>query len=76
MTPEEMDHILRRKAAQLMEHFDTVRIFVTKHDGLTQETIAMDRGGGSFYAQRGQIQEWMNQDEEDDRAEARTHWEE
>lgn len=42
----------------LMEHFDSVRIFVTKHDGPSEDTGSYTRGGGNFYAQVGQVTEW------------------
>lgn len=44
--------------SKLLEHFDSVRIFVTRHDGAERETEAYDSGGGNLYAQLGQIREW------------------
>lgn len=44
---------------KLMEHFDSVRIFVTRHDGGNAETCSYETGGGNFYAQLGQISEFM-----------------
>lgn len=45
---------------KLSEHFDSVRIFVTcpTEDGKA-DTAAMDSGSGNFYAQYGQITEWL-----------------
>lgn len=43
----------------LAEHFDTVRIFVTKH-GDDDRTAQYVVGRGNFYAQLGQIMEWLS----------------
>jgi hypothetical protein len=45
--------------AKLLEHFDSIRIFVTRHNGQESETESYDSGGGNLYAQLGQIQEWL-----------------
>lgn len=52
--------IVDRAKAQLMEHFESVRIFVTKHSGADDETGAYTVGQGNFYAQLGQISEWVS----------------
>jgi hypothetical protein len=44
---------------KLMEQFDSVRIFVTRHNGGAEETACYETGGGNFYAQLGQVQEWV-----------------
>lgn len=46
---------------QLMEHFDTVRILVTKHDGPSDETECYTVGGGNIYAQQGLAHDWLTQ---------------
>lgn len=49
------DHV-----AQIREHVDSVRIFVTfDSDDGTSETTAYDSGKGNIYAQQGHIQEWL-----------------
>ena len=45
--------------AKLLEHFDSVRIFVTRHNGQDSETQSYDSGGGNLYAQLGQVREWL-----------------
>ncbi len=45
--------------AKMLEHFDSVRIFVTLHNGGEEETQAYETGGGNFYAQLGQVKEWI-----------------
>lgn len=45
---------------QLMEHFDTVQIFVTRHEPATLNgTVRADLGGGNWYARYGQAKEWL-----------------
>lgn len=46
--------------AKLSEHFDSVRVFVTLHNGGESETQSYETGGGNFYAQLGQVQEWLS----------------
>ena len=44
----------------LGEHFDTVQIFVTRHEPTTEDgTIAFRSGAGNWYARYGQIREWL-----------------
>lgn len=63
--PEELkaaDVAIRKAIADIMEHVDTVRIFVTKDADSTGEkaaTLCYSRGQGSWYAQYGQIREWV-----------------
>lgn len=47
-------------SAKLLEHFDSVRIFVSKHDGGETNTASYEAGGGNFYAQLGQVAEWLD----------------
>lgn len=58
ITPE-----LREKVdtvvAQLSEHFDSVIIFMTLHNGGKETTQFYEAGRGNFYAQLGQVREWL-----------------
>lgn len=46
--------------AQLGEHFDTVTILVTKHDGSSEDgTLKIVRGQGNWFARYGQMIEWI-----------------
>jgi len=49
---------LERHLTELSEEFDTVRIFVTRHDG-AKGTFAVSRGRGNIYAQYGHVREWL-----------------
>lgn len=58
---ETIQALLDEATRKLLEHCDSVRIFVTAQamDGSTDETSALEHGGGNFYAQMGQVQEWL-----------------
>lgn len=70
MTEEDVQ-LVKDAADRLMEHFDSVRIFVTKHDGTTDTTIPFTTGAGNFYAQLGQVNEWKATQNEIPREEVR-----
>lgn len=57
----ELKKIVDDAASKLGEHFQSVRIFVTRNseDG-EPNTIAIDSGGGNFYAQIGQVRAWLD----------------
>lgn len=62
MNPDEkkqIEEIVDLHVAQLGEHFDSVRIFVTRHRGQDQSTASYDSGSGNFFAQLGQVGEWV-----------------
>jgi hypothetical protein len=44
---------------RLMEHFDTVHIFVTRQESANQRTVRVDLGKGNWYAKYGQIDLWL-----------------
>jgi hypothetical protein len=58
-TDDEMK-ILSRCAAQLQEHFETVRIFATVKtpDGDGLSTRHLTYGKGNYFAQYGQVKQW------------------
>ncbi len=52
-----LDDILQQVTAQLLEHFDSVRIICTSHvDG---STALYTFGGGNIYAQEGSVKDWV-----------------
>ncbi len=60
MSNEEAQEMVRKHASELGEMFDSVRIFVTwpnPNDGTN--TQSYESGSGNFYAQLGQIYEWI-----------------
>ncbi len=44
--------------AQLLKHFDSVQVFVTRQEPNGQ-TLAFSPGRGNWYARYGQIVEWV-----------------
>lgn len=50
---------LKNAAAQLMEHFETVHIFATRHVSSDEGTVGVQYGEGNWYARRGQVGEWL-----------------
>lgn len=56
---DELKKLVDEYADKLMEHADSVRIFVTVHRGEDSTTCSLNSGRGNFQAQRGQIDEWI-----------------
>ena len=72
MTDIEMEALVKKHVTELSEHFDSVRIFITiPSENDSQITRAYNSGAGNFYAQLGQIREWLSMQDEYNRAEAR-----
>jgi hypothetical protein len=74
MTKEQLMELVDLHAAQLAEHFDSVRIFCTKHnsDGEGDSaTQGYSKGRGNYYAQEGQIREWLTAMNEETRVNQR-----
>lgn len=47
-------------ANQLMEHFDSVQIFVTRHEEAEhQGTININLGSGNYFTRSGHVREWV-----------------
>ena len=67
----EIDKKIQESISALMEHCDTVRIFVTVHNGANDTTRSVSRGAGNFYAQRGAIIEWCAMQDEIERDKVR-----
>jgi hypothetical protein len=63
MTQADNDYnLVKKHTAQLMEHFDTVQIFVTKHEP-NAGTINCQLGMGNWYARYGLIKAWCKREE-------------
>lgn len=54
--------LLERHTKQLMEHFDTVQIFATRHRLGENEgsTITAHFGNGNWFARYGQVLLWVD----------------
>ena len=72
---EEFDNpeteIVQRHIDQLLEHFDTVHVFCTRHEP-DKGTFNISRGDGNFFARFGQISEWITQSNEQTKMSVRT----
>lgn len=64
MTEDEDMERLKLKCSELMEHFDSVRIFVTRHSSAEDGTINCSWGEGNWFASYGQISDWLTRQEE------------
>lgn len=62
---------LKKAVTELFEHFDSVRIFVTRHDG--EKTHDLTWGAGNFHAQVGQIIDFVTEQDEITREVARNN---
>lgn len=46
-------------ATRLGEHVDALQIFVTFHDGESNDTLSYECGRGNFYTRQGHVDEWL-----------------
>lgn len=54
--------MVRKHLDQLMEHFDSVHIFCTRHE--PDGTVNVSIGAGNWFARYGQISEWLCKEQE------------
>lgn len=60
--------MLEKHLAELSEHFDSVHIFVTRHEqGESNGTINANMGTGNWFTRYGQILEWQVRQDENSR---------
>lgn len=55
--------MLDRHCMALQEHFDTVQIFATRHEGNKIGTVTAQSGKGNWFARFGQVKLWCNDQE-------------
>jgi regulator of sigma D len=55
----QLHKVLEIKTDELMEHFDTVQIVVTRHNRLDETTDMMSRGRGNLYARVSSVDAWL-----------------
>lgn len=56
---EEDRELLNDTLESLLERFDSVQIFVTRHRKGSKNTDYSTIGGGNWFARLGQINEWL-----------------
>ena len=59
MKTKELEDLVDRKIRELIEHCDSVQIFITTRPEGTDLTESIDRGAGNWYARFGQVKEWV-----------------
>ena len=74
--PEIGVEMVKKYTMLLMEHFDSVQIFCTRFNSAEQNTTKLCLGDGNFYARFGQVSEWIEQEKEQSRINARERNEE
>lgn len=57
----------------LSEHFDSVRIFVTRHENDDTGTMNLCKGSGNWFTAYGHIKKWIAIEEEAFRIESRNN---
>lgn len=62
---------LRKVADSLMEHFDAVQVFATRHDTAIDATVSVNWGRGNWHARRNLVRLWGERQDEQDREEVR-----
>lgn len=73
-TRQEIDiAMVKKHLNELGEHFESVHIFVTRHEPeLDKGTISLQLGIGNWFTRYGQISEWLIKRNEQARIEERT----
>lgn len=54
------EKIVNAAVADLLRHFDTVQIFVTRQEPGNAGTVGFSDGLGNWYARMGQVRQWVD----------------
>lgn len=69
MADKDQDYERVKKACEtLIEHFDTVQIFVTRHEASEGGTVNVKHGLGNYFARVGQVVDWLEVERESSRS--------
>lgn len=63
--------LVKKHVQQLMEHFDSVQIFVTRSEPSLDGTAHCSQGGGNWFARYGQVHSWLTKENEGNRIQVR-----
>lgn len=63
--------LIRKHVDELAEHWESVHIFVSQHEGSNDRSRGVNIGAGNWFARFGQIKEWTVYEEERIKMEAR-----
>lgn len=55
--------VLTKACADIREHWDTVQIFVTRHEPGQSNTQHAVYGFGNYFARTGHVREWLQREE-------------
>lgn len=72
MTREEETALVKKYCDQLMEHFDSVQIFVTRSATDLDGTVHVQQGQGNFFARYGHVSSWLIKENESLREDVRS----
>ena len=65
MSQESDESLVRKAVDELIEHFDTCTVMVTRHDQAELDgTMTIVMGAGNWYARYGQLRSWLMRQEE------------
>lgn len=56
--------VVQKHIDALKECFDTVQIFVTRHESDNEGTLQIGKGRGNYFARYGQIEQWLLKEKE------------
>lgn len=59
MTQDEANVILKKAVDSIGEHFDSVQIVITYHEGAEDRTHIQALGAGNLFARIGSVREWL-----------------
>lgn len=63
--------MVREHVNALAEHFDSVQIFCTRHEGSMDATVNVHLGSGNWFARYGFVQNWLIRQDESERSSRR-----
>lgn len=69
--------LVRKAVQQLGDHFETVQVFVSRHDpAILEGTRTINLGAGNWFTRYGQIKDWIIKTDEGIRMDAQKWTEE
>lgn len=77
MSSESDMELVKKHAEGLGDHFDSVQIFVTRHEPAQEGgTVNINYGSGNYFTRYGHIADWMIRQDERSRKRVREEQEE
>ena len=64
MSQDSDEQLVRKAVDDLIEHFDTCTVLVTRHDQASANgTVTLVMGAGNWFARYGQMKTWLDRQE-------------